>query len=146
MSFRPPATPRLWKRRIVLVAAAGLVVVAGLASRKWKSVLPGFLATYLPDCLWGAMVYLLLASILPRAKSINVAVCAAIVALCIELSQLYHAPWIDGLRRTTAGGLVLGFGFLWSDLACYAAGILAALTGDLWLVRSASTSAATDSL
>jgi len=44
------------------------------------------------------------------------------LSVAVELSQLYHAPWIDPIRRTTLGGLVLGFGFLWSDLACYAAG------------------------
>ena len=36
---------------------------------------------------------------------------------------MYHAPWIDSIRRTTLGGLVLGFGFVWSDLACYAVGV-----------------------
>ncbi len=38
--------------------------------------------------------------------------------------QLYHAPWIDSIRQTTLGGLILGFGFLCSDLACYALGVL----------------------
>lgn len=32
-------------------------------------------------------------------------------------------PWLDALRHTRAGALALGQGFLWSDLACYAAGI-----------------------
>jgi hypothetical protein len=41
----------------------------------------------------------------------------------VELSQLYHAPWIDSIRQTTLGGLILGFGFLWTDLACYAFGV-----------------------
>ena len=41
----------------------------------------------------------------------------------IEVSQLYHAPWIDSIRATTLGGLVLGFGFLWSDIACYTVGV-----------------------
>ena len=36
---------------------------------------------------------------------------------------MYHAPWIDSIRRTTPGGLVLGFDFVWSDLACYAVGV-----------------------
>ncbi len=44
-------------------------------------------------------------------------------AVAIDLSQLYHAPWIDSIRQTTIGGLILGFGFLWSDLACYALGV-----------------------
>ena len=39
------------------------------------------------------------------------------------MSQLYHAPWIDSIRHTTLGGLILGYGFLWSDLACYAVGV-----------------------
>jgi hypothetical protein len=41
----------------------------------------------------------------------------------IEVSQLYHAPWIDSIRGTTLGALVLGHGFVWSDLACYAVGV-----------------------
>ena len=49
---------------------------------------------------------------------------AIVLALAVEVSQLYHAPWIETLRSTTLGGLVLGFGFLWSDLACYATGVL----------------------
>ena len=48
---------------------------------------------------------------------------AGTVSLAVELGQLYHAPWIEAVRQTRIGGLVLGFGFLWSDLACYAAGI-----------------------
>lgn len=41
----------------------------------------------------------------------------------IELSQLYHAEWIDGIRATTLGGLVLGYGFLWSDIVAYTIGV-----------------------
>ena len=37
---------------------------------------------------------------------------------------MYHAPWIDSIRSTTLGGLVLGFDFVWSDLACYAVGVM----------------------
>ena len=59
-------------------------------------------------------------------------------AVAIELSQLYHAPWIDSIRRTTLGGLILGFGFLWSDLACYALGVgLGVLVETLWRRGSA---------
>ncbi|MBD3879661.1 MAG: DUF2809 domain-containing protein, partial [Quinella sp. 1Q5] len=40
----------------------------------------------------------------------------------IELSQLWHPPFLEALRATTVGGLVLGYGFLWSDLVCYTVG------------------------
>jgi hypothetical protein len=46
-----------------------------------------------------------------------------VFAFGIELSQLYHARWIDQIRHTRAGGLVLGYGFLWTDLLCYVIGI-----------------------
>jgi hypothetical protein len=43
-------------------------------------------------------------------------------SVLIELSQLYDVPWIDSIRHTPLGGLVLGFGFFWSDFTCYALG------------------------
>ena len=48
----------------------------------------------------------------------------------IEISQLYHAPWIDAIRATALGGLVLGFGFLWSDILCYTVGVLLGIIVD----------------
>jgi hypothetical protein len=60
---------------------------------------------------------------LPRASTWVVAVLAMSFSVAIEVSQLYHAPWIDSIRRTTLGGLALGYGFLWGDLACYAVGV-----------------------
>jgi hypothetical protein len=53
----------------------------------------------------------------------SVGLLAISFAAGIEASQLYHAPWLDAIRRTTLGGLALGYGFLWSDLACYAVGV-----------------------
>ena len=37
-----------------------------------------------------------------------------------------HVPWLDALRATTLGALVLGQGFLWSDIVCYAVGVMLA--------------------
>jgi hypothetical protein len=38
-------------------------------------------------------------------------------SVAIELSRLRHASWTNSIRRTNLGGLILGFGFHWSDLA-----------------------------
>lgn len=43
-----------------------------------------------------------------------------------EALQLCHAPWIEVIRGTRIGGLLLGYGFLWSDIICYAVGIAVA--------------------
>ena len=102
-------------------------------------MLPEAVGAYAGDVLWAAMVYLLIAAAWPRASPRRAAAGAAIFSLAIELSQLYHARWIDAVRQTRMGGLVLGFGFLWSDLACYAVGIALAAALDYGLApRSAA--------
>ena len=62
---------------------------------------------------------------------------AMTVSVAVEVSQLYKAPWIDTIRRTTLGGLVLGYDFVWSDLACYAVGVgLGVVIEVCWEVRT----------
>ena len=78
---------------------------------------------YAGDTLWALVAFLGIGLILPRASTWRVASLAMSFSVMIEVSQLYHAPWIDSIRGTTLGALVLGHGFLWSDLACYAVGV-----------------------
>lgn len=89
-----------------------------------------FLGEYLPDTLYAVMVYLGLRLIFYKQSLVFSLSMALLFCLGIELSQLYHAPWIDQLRANRLGGLVLGFSFLWSDLLCYSAGILTSFLGD----------------
>ena len=53
----------------------------------------------------------------------------------MELSQLYHSPWIDSLRQTRLGGLILGSDFLWIDLVRYSVGVLSCLACEATAVR-----------
>ena len=78
---------------------------------------------YSGDTLWALMVFLGMAFVLYKKPTWVIGISAFFFAYGIELSQLYHAPWIDQIRGTTLGGLVLGYGFLWSDLVCYTVGI-----------------------
>ncbi len=110
---------------IVYLIAAIVVVFAGLASRRYREQLPAFLAEYAGDTLWALMVFLLVGTLLAgRPIHVRAAISLAL-AFLVEISQLYHAPLIDSIRQTTLGGLVLGFGFLWTDLVCYSIGIAA---------------------
>lgn len=107
-----------------------VTVALGLASRRFSATLPDAVGLYTGDALWAATVYLAAAVIWPRTRIAHLTIGALVVSFAIEMSQLYHAPWIDDIRRTRVGALVLGFGFLWSDLACYTAGVAAAALGD----------------
>ena len=116
------------KSRSSLYFAAGCVVVAlGLASRRYSNELPSFMAHYAGDTLWAVMVFLGIGFLVPRWSSLGVAVTALAVSCSVEVSQIYHAPWIDAVRHTWPGGLVLGYGFLWSDIACYTVGVALAV-------------------
>lgn len=114
------------KRNRLLYSGQTLVVVLlGLSSRRYSGYLPESINPYIGDILWALMVFLLIGTILNRRSSRQIALAAIIFSFSIEFSQLYHAPWIDEIRRTAMGGLVLGFGFLWSDLLSYTMGVTA---------------------
>ncbi len=105
------------------VALIGLAAVLGIGSRRHASSLPGFVEAYAGDTLWALAAFLGIGLALPRASTWRVALLAMIFSTLVELSQLYHAGWIDAIRRTAPGGLILGSGFVWSDLVCYAVGV-----------------------
>ena len=105
------------------VALACLTIGAGLASRRYPAFFPAFIARYAGDTLWATMVFWILALGWRRARTRGLAGGAIAISFAVECSQLYHAAWIDSIRRARIGALVLGRGFLWSDLVCYAVGV-----------------------
>ena len=85
--------------------------------------------------LWALMVFLIFGALLPRHSTMRLALYALLFSYTIEFSQLYHASWIDAIRQTRFGGLVLGFGFLWSDLVSYVMGISIGALGEFSIHR-----------
>jgi hypothetical protein len=122
--------PLVW---VILIAVVSLL---GVASRHFRQVLPALLAAYAGDTLWALAAFLGFGLVLPRAPTLTVAALAMVFSVAVEVSQLYHAPWIDSIRHTTVGGLVLGFDFVWSDLACYAVGVGLGTLAEPALIRS----------
>lgn len=100
-----------------------VVMLMGLSTRYFSKNLPRWIILYAGDTLWALMIFLIIGFLFKKFSSIKVALFAAIFSVSIEMSQLYSAPWIDGLRKTKIGGLILGYGFLWSDILCYILGI-----------------------
>lgn len=100
------------------------VIVCGLTSRKFSYLLPDFVNTYLGDALWALMIYVLCSLLFSHKSRTTIVFISIIFCFSIEFSQLYHAPWIDKIRANTLGGLILGYGFLYSDLIAYSIGVL----------------------
>ena len=98
-------------------------MLMGLASRRFRQHLPSFIGEYSGDVLWALMLFLVVSFVLAGRPILQRSIISLVLAIAVEVSQLYHAPWIDSIRSTILGGLVLGFGFLWTDLVCYLVGI-----------------------
>ncbi len=112
-----------------------VIMAAGLLSRKYALFLPNIVNVYLGDALWATMVYFIFRFIFVVEPKRRVLFYSFLFCLLIEVSQLYHAPWIDAIRHTTLGGLILGFGFLWSDLLAYLMGVILGFFIDFWRLR-----------
>lgn len=106
---------------LILLAAA-----TGILTRKAPDLFPGFIAVYGGDTLWSFALYYLISLIWYRGTILQRSLLTLAISVAVEFSQLYHAPWIDSLRNTLPGGLILGFGFVPSDLWCYLAGTILA--------------------
>lgn len=99
------------------------VIAAGLLWRASFMPLPPVVSKYGGDALWALMGFVGLGFLLPRAPTLFVVLLALTTSWGVEFSQLYHAPWIDAVRATRPGHLVLGSTFNWPDLPAYAAGV-----------------------
>jgi len=121
------------RNRTIYFILTVTVILSGLASRKYKEFLPSFLAEYSGDTLWALMIFLISGFVFSYNSTLINAAIALLFCFAVEFSQLYQAEWINMIRQTKTGGLILGFGFLWSDLLCYAAGISAGVIIEILL-------------
>lgn len=126
MTFTGPS-----RSRILLFLGFVAVILLGMASRRFPLLFPALLGKYPGDALWALMVFIGLAFIRPRASTRWLALGAFGVSCVDEFSQLYQAPWINAVRHTTVGHLVLGSVFSWFDMVAYAVGVLLGAVLDL---------------
>ncbi|KEI00935.1 hypothetical protein Z955_04815 [Clostridium botulinum C/D str. DC5] len=112
------------RNRIIYNIITLIVMGLGLFSRKMNNDMPDFFKIYLGDSLWALMIFFGIAFIFKGMETKKVALISLAFCYLIEISQLYHARWIDNIRKTTLGGLILGYVFSWKDLIAYAIGII----------------------
>ncbi len=114
------------KRRIIYSLLFVFCVWLALATRKHPEWFYPFIAKYGGDTIWAGEFLFFLRILFPKTKLLTLAICNYLLGVMIEVSQLWHAPWLNAIRHTQPGKLMLGLGFMWSDLICYAVGTLIA--------------------
>ena len=110
------------RRLMILGALLLLVIAAGLGSRRYGDALPEFVAANAGDLLWTVAVYLTLAILAPTWSPVKLGLSALAISFAVEFSQLIDVDWLNAVRKTLPGHLLLGTGFLGNDLLRYLAG------------------------
>lgn len=117
------------QRKIRLFLLVGAIAL-GLISR--MPFVPKSVYPYAGDFFYGMMMSFLMGLAFisfSRAENFK----AAFLLCClIEISQLNQSETLNYLRSFRIGALVLGRGFLWSDLLCYLGGTYLASYLIIW--------------
>ena len=106
------------------------VVLLGILSRTAHAI-----PLFIGDVFYAVMVYFGCRMIFINGNNLQKILFPLVICYLIELQQLYNAAWINAIRNTTLGHYILGQGFLWSDLVCYAIGVAVAFLIDFKTVR-----------
>lgn len=112
------------KMRGVYIIAVFTTILLGLASRKSSHQPIPFIAGNAGDFLWAMMVYFGFRFLFVHKSLLTPILFSLLFSFGIEFSQLYQADWINQIRVTMLGALILGKGFLTVDLIRYTTGIL----------------------
>ncbi|PQA59503.1 ribosomal maturation YjgA family protein [Siphonobacter curvatus] len=104
--------------RATYAALLFITISLGLIGRRLA-----FVPLAVGDALWAVAVFWVLHLLNPQAKTSRLALFALLISYAIEFSQLWQASWLVKLRSTLPGKLLLGQGFLYSDLIAYSLGI-----------------------
>jgi len=112
------------RQRYLLLAI--VTIAAGVMVHSVDESLPESLRDILGDALWAMMIVWWMGVVAPRAPLRTRALVSFAICVAVEVSQRYHTPMLDGLRRTALGHLILGSDYDARDLLSYAAGVIVA--------------------
>ena len=115
-----------------------ITIISGLLSRQFS-----FIPLFIGDIFWALMIYFIVRFLFVDKPVKFLVIVSLLFCYTVELSQLYKAPWINDLRHTLFGRLVLGDGFLWSDLLCYTIGVVLAVWVDKLICKNIGSSKST---
>jgi hypothetical protein len=104
--------------RLALCLSLIFITPAGYIAR-FSPSLPAVVADVLGSLAYEIFWVLLVVGLWPRVslKGAAVGVCCATCG--IEFLQLWHPPFLEALRQTLPGRLVLGNSFRWADFPPY---------------------------
>lgn len=120
---------KFYRQRLVFLVNILAIVPSGYVIR-FSHILPEYFHDAGGSIAYQILLMLLVLFIYPLANLRLTAIWVCVISCAIELLQLYQPPWLQSIRATLAGRLILGTTFLWSDFPAYSIG---SYLGWLWL-------------
>lgn len=121
---------RNFKYRLFLALSLLAIVPLGLALKFYPGPGREWVNNSFGGVPYNIFWMLLLAFLVPKLSPKWNAWIVFVVICAVEFLQLWHPPFLEAIRATLMGRLVLGTFFTWSDFPYYAIGCLA---GWWWL-------------
>jgi hypothetical protein len=113
-------------RRFTYLVLFAFFIWLALATRSHKAWFHPLVREYGGDVAWSGAFLFLVRAVFIHSPVYKLAIACYALGVLDECSQLLTFKWIVAARSTYFGRLMLGVGFVWSDLLCYAIGVLLA--------------------
>ena len=127
---------RALRLRIVVTMIA--VATFGLAAKLYPGPGRWWVNNWGPASVAYVVFFMLAAFfVVPRRElATRIAVGVLLVTCGLEFLQLWHPPWLQGIRSTFLGASLLGTSFSWWDFPAYVVGAVVGCVVLRWLVRT----------
>ncbi len=120
---------RVFKYRIAVLISILIIVPLGYVVRFYGAA-PEWLNDSFGSIAYEIFWILLVALLFPEASPVWAAVGVCFATCVLEFLQLWHPPFLEAMRSTLAGRLVLGNSFTWSDFPSY---FIGSVLGWVWI-------------
>lgn len=117
-----------YRRKLLLSIA--FIVPFGLITKFYRGAGQAWLNDAFGGIPYAIFWMLLVALIWPKLRPAAIALTVFLTTCLVECLQLWQPAWLQAIRATLPGRLVLGNSFTWSDFLYYAIG---GWIGWLWL-------------
>lgn len=120
---------RVFKYRIAVLISLIIILPLGYMIR-FHGTAPEWLNDSFGSIAYQIFWILLIALFFPSASPVWTAVGVCLASCLIELLQLWHPPFLEAIRKTFLGRLILGNTFTWSDFPSY---FIGSCVGWVWM-------------
>jgi Protein of unknown function (DUF2809) len=113
--------------RAAALFVLALLVPLGLSTKRYHGPGEAWVHANAGDVLYAAFWFFFFRLVWPQVAIWKAAVGVFVYCTLIEFSQRLHPPWLEALRRTFTGRLILGSDFDLMDIVYYAVGVALAV-------------------